>query len=98
MALTSTVVHDGPDCTITVTFDDQTGRRTESVVWKPGSETYNRDDLLTKAANALAGNVAYIALATPTNAQIAAQVKALTRQVDAIIRLVAGRLDDVSGT
>lgn len=46
--------------------------------------------LLTKASNAIASNVTYLAIASPSNAQVAAQVRALTRQVNALMRLVAG--------
>ena len=46
--------------------------------------------LLTKASNAIASNVTYLAIASPSNAQIAVQVRTLTRQVNALIRLVAG--------
>lgn len=98
MALQSTVVHDGPDCTITRVFDNTTGQTTQTVVWKAGSEPFNRDDLLAKAANALAGNIAFLAVASPSTAQVTAQVKALTRQVDALIRLAANQLTDTTGT
>lgn len=47
-------------------------------------------DLHGKARQALTNNAAYLALATPTNAQNAAQVKALTRQINALIRLLVG--------
>ena len=42
------------------------------------------------AANALSNNAAYLALANPNNAQVVAQVSALTRQVDGLIRLAVG--------
>ena len=46
--------------------------------------------LLTKASNAIAANVTYLAIASPTNAQNLAQIRALTRQTNALMRLVAG--------
>lgn len=58
----------------------------------------NRGTLTTRASAALTGNASFLAIATPTAAQVAAQVKALTRQVNALIRLQVGALDDVTGT
>jgi len=46
--------------------------------------------LLNKASNAVATNVTYLAIASPTNAQTVTQVRALTRQTNALMRLVAG--------
>lgn len=40
------------------------------------------------AASALAANATYLNLASPTTAQNTAQIKALTRQVTALIRLI----------
>lgn len=98
MAIIQTIKHDGWDCTITESYNDVTGVRTYTTVWKPGSESFNRDDLLSKAAAALSANATYLATANGTAAQTAAQVKALTRQVDALIRLQTGRLEDTTGT
>jgi hypothetical protein len=53
----------------------------------------NRRTIEGQAAQALDGNRTFLAVASPTNAQNAAQVKALTRQVNGLIRLVLDRLD-----
>ena len=55
-------------------------------------------DLHSKARQAYTANRAFLANATPTNAQVLAQVRALTRQTQALIRLVVARdllLDEV---
>lgn len=62
------------------------------------SSASNGADLLAKARGALAANATFLAIASPTNAQTLAQVKALTRQVNALIRLEAGDLTSVDGT
>ena len=46
--------------------------------------------LLTKAAAALASNATYLAIPAPLNADVLLQVRRLTRQTNALIRLVAG--------
>lgn len=58
----------------------------------------NERTLHNRARNALATNATYLALASPTNAQTAAQVRALTRQVTALIRLTLDDIDDIAGT
>ena len=50
------------------------------------------DTLKAQAAVALAGDATYLALTTPTTAQAVAQVRALTQQVGALIRLVVRAL------
>lgn len=57
----------------------------------------NETDLTTKARAALTNNAAYLA-STPTQAQVAAQVKDLTRQVSGLIRLFIRALDTLDGT
>jgi hypothetical protein len=64
----------------------------------PTAADLNLADLKSKAANAIAGNIAALAVASPTNAQVVAQVKALTRQNDALIRVILGLLDSTDGT
>lgn len=56
------------------------------------------NDLRAKAAAALDANATFLALASPSNAQTLAQVQRLTRECNALIRLVIGRLDDTTGT
>lgn len=58
----------------------------------------NAATLQQQIGNALANNIAYLAVGTPTAAQVAAQVRALTRQVTALIRLTSGLLDTTDGT
>jgi hypothetical protein len=53
----------------------------------------NTDTLHAQANAALAQNRAAIAAASPTNAQVIAQVKNLSAQNNALIRLVLGLLD-----
>ena len=58
----------------------------------------NADTIRAKAAAAIGVNATYLALASPTNAQVSAQVKALTRECTGLIRLLLGQLDDTSDT
>lgn len=58
----------------------------------------NRSALLSKAQTALAHNRDYLALSPPTNAQVVAQMAAVTRQIDALIRIVGDYLDSTGGT
>jgi hypothetical protein len=60
--------------------------------------TTNQATLLTQASNAIAANVAYLAIGAPSNAQVVAQVDRLTREVQALIRLATRVLDSTSGT
>lgn len=69
--------------------------------WQPPAipvTTQNQADLHQKAATALTNNAAFLAITSPTNAQAVAQVQALTRQMNAVIRLMLGLLDTTSGT
>ena len=50
--------------------------------------------LLAKANAAIGANVTYLAIGAPSNAQALAQTRALTRQVNALMRLVAGMYGD----
>lgn len=59
----------------------------------PEPATVNRATIENASRNALATNAAFLGLASPTNAQVVAQVKALTRQANGLIRLQLGDLD-----
>lgn len=56
-------------------------------------ENANAATLRSRATQALVDNRAFLAIASPTNAQNAAQVKALTRQVNGLLRLELRQLD-----
>lgn len=58
----------------------------------------NRSTLSDRARRALADNATFLAIGAPSNAQVLAQVRALTRQMNAVIRLQIGSLDDITGT
>lgn len=61
-------------------------------------EDQNRVTLTERAAQALNANATFLGVASPTNAQVVAQVQRLTRECSALIRLLVGALDDISGT
>ncbi len=52
--------------------------------------------LRTQAASGLADNATFLALTAPTNAQTLAQVKALTRQMDSLARLMLNQTEGVT--
>lgn len=55
----------------------------------------NGEQIRTAATDALAANRLFLALASPTDPQTRAQVRALTRQMNAVIRLA---VNDLTGT
>jgi hypothetical protein len=96
MAITTTTLHDDANGTLFQDVDDVAHCTTIRYVPKAGSVEANRQDLLAKASAAINNNITFLNLASPTNAQTLTQVKALTRQVNALIKLAV--LDDVSDT
>lgn len=90
--------------TSTYTATDASGNVVETRPVTPdeaAEATEDQDDtnaatIRTGLVTAFQNNQTYLGLASPTNAQVVAQVKALTRQMDGIIRIVAGLLDSSS--
>lgn len=81
------------------TWENPTVWSSRGIEWKLGTPGANADAVRAKAAQALASNAAFLAIANPTNAQAVTQVQRLTREVNAIIRLlVTQQFDDVSDT
>lgn len=97
--------------TVTVSMDDcllvtavEPDRETVELVISqhvpaaPPAHIANRATLEERAATALAANATFLAIATPTNAQTLAQVKTLTKECTALIRLALNLLDSTDGT
>ena len=80
------------------TAAEETQRNAEAAAYVPivaalEAAEVTRSTIVSQATVALTTNRTYLALASPTNAQNAAQVRALTQQNVKIIRLVLGLLD-----
>lgn len=58
----------------------------------------NRRTVEDRARAALTANATYLALGSPTNAQNLAQIRLLTRECSALIRLALNELDTIDGT
>lgn len=77
----------------TVTTFDGDGNVVEETTETVPVEDANARSLFSAADQALTNNRTFLALSSPTAAQNAAQVKALTRQMNGVIRLLLGRFD-----
>jgi hypothetical protein len=58
----------------------------------------NQETIIGKAKAALAANNTFLAIASPTAAQVSAQVKLLTRENNAIVRLLLNDMTNASDT
>ena len=76
------------------------GAKDHTVITTPGAGTpaANQQSIQSKAQAALVNNATYLAIPSPTTAQAVAQVAALTREVNAIIRLLLNQFDTTTGT
>lgn len=88
MTVTTTFTYDPATFEDVVTVDGVETSRTPAPAAKA-----NRTKIENRAAQALTDNATYLAIGSPSAAQNAAQVKALTRQVNGLIRATFGRLD-----
>lgn len=78
--------------------DDSGNRIGTDVVTTPTTAQTNAAMLQAAVLAAIAGNITYIGTASPTAAQTTVQVKALSRQMDALIKLTFGQTDTTDGT
>lgn len=107
---TTTVAQSWDDLTDTYTAYDQAGNvvttrpftadetaRAQTLEASVTAEN-NRATLVNAATTAVANNQTFLGLASPTAAQQLSQLQALTRQVNALIRLVVNDLQSTAGT
>lgn len=107
---TTNVAQSWDDSTDTYTAYDQSGNVTTTrpftadetaraqAIEASLATSNNRSTLTNAAANAIANNQTFLGLASPTAAQELSQLQALTRQVNALIRLVTNDLSSTAGT
>jgi len=93
---TPTVVDDNGDVQVIATRTANGG--TVQALPHPGGPTDNLNTLRSRAGQALTANATFLALASPSNAQVLAQVQTLTRECSALIRLLLGQLDSTANT
>ncbi len=60
------------------------------------TEDTNIPTLIAHANTALGNNATFLALGSPTNAQLVAQAQALTRQCNGLIRFLLGQFDTIT--
>lgn len=72
--------------------------KTVQTIDKPNSLGANREEILTKARAALTTNATYLAISSPSAAQNTAQAKALTRQMNAVIKYLLSDFANTTGT
>lgn len=105
MMPTTTVVFDGPDYQIVETssapelpLDQPGGSVSRQQVWKPGSTGANLATLQSRAVAALTTNAAFLAIASPTAAQVRDQVILVTKELNALIRLSQNMVATITDT
>lgn len=94
------------DATRTYTSFDASGAQTSSRTYNAAEDAAAADSARALNANtmrdrmqaAITANSTYLALNNPTTAQRDAHIQRLTRECNALMRLVLGATDDVTGT
>ena len=89
-----TTVGEDPDTGETVTIVDDI--ETERIA--PPPERVVQRDLQAKSRAAIEKNKTFLAITTPTNAEAVAQIKLLTRENTALIKLLLNHFEDSAGT
>lgn len=77
---------------------DSNGNLLDTFAIPDDPATLNADLIRARALIAINGNLTFLAINGPTAGQLAAQVTALTKQVNALIRLALGATDTQAGT
>lgn len=90
---TTTVLSPGVICPGCAAF---AGRASVVAAATDGTRTANQSTIIRQAQGALTTNTTYLAIGSPSNAQVVAQVRALTQQNNRIIRLLLSQIGDRS--
>lgn len=64
----------------------------------PDPRLVNKATLIDKITQAITANITFIAIASPTTAQVATQAKAQAKQWNALAKIALDLLDDTTGT
>lgn len=96
--VTADTVQTLADGTTVETMTDSAGNSQTITTPGAGTAAANQQNITAKAQAALVNNVTFLAIGSPTQAQAITQVQALTRQVDALIRMVLNQFDATTGT
>lgn len=92
----TTVPNPDGSTTRTITYAD--GSKSVQTTPAAGSPAANFDAIRQMLVNSLATHTTYIAIAAPTTAQNTAEIKALAKTIDQLIRLGLPQLDSTTGT
>lgn len=82
-----------PNVLVVPVDTEPTDAQVEQIVTRLTTASTNEETLIDRAKQAVVTNNEFLAKPSPTNAEIVAQVKFLTRVVSALIRLVLRKLD-----